>query len=85
MHILQVCSACPSIYLSYVYLPELFINNTFSTAKAFVCHHDLLLLTIRDKNQENQEGLRFQAQMSMIAFLRSITDNLFELEHMGLS
>lgn len=50
-----------------------------------MCHHDLLLLTIRDKNQENQEGLRFQAQMSMIAFLRSITDNLFELEHMGLS
>ncbi|KAF5707251.1 c6 zinc finger domain-containing protein [Fusarium globosum] len=55
------------------------------TAKAFLGHYMLLLLTVGDWNQEDLDGLRLQTQMGMIASLRSITDNLFELQNMGLS
>jgi hypothetical protein len=60
-------------------------NNTLSTAKAFLCHHSLLLLTVGEWKQDDLDSLQLQAQMGMIESLRSITDNLFELEHMGLS
>lgn len=60
-------------------------NNTYSTAKAFLGHYMLLLLTVGDWNQDDLDGLRLQTQMGMIASLRSITDNLFELQNMGLS
>ncbi|KAG8665128.1 uncharacterized protein FPOAC1_013106 [Fusarium poae] len=56
-----------------------------NTAKAFLCHHSLLLLTVGEWKQDDLDSLQLQAQMGMIESLRSITDNLFELEHMGLS
>ncbi|KAK2933519.1 Zn2-C6 fungal-type DNA-binding domain [Fusarium oxysporum f. sp. vasinfectum] len=84
------------IYYKYVLSVSLYLvaicictrppfNNTCSSAKAFLGHHRLLLLTVGDWNQDDLDGLRLQAQMGMITSLRSITDNLFELEDMGLS
>ncbi|KAJ6284835.1 hypothetical protein J3E71DRAFT_389933 [Bipolaris maydis] len=80
----SVLTSVPEAHKSLILFRNM-IYIYYNTAKAFLCHHNLLLLTVQYKNQEDQEGLLFEAQMGMITSLRSITDNLSELEHMGLS